>query len=345
MSDSSAAAARPAAAPASGERMAVIGSNSFSGSHFVAHALRAGAAVVGISRSPEPVEAFLPYKWGSHDRFSFHALDLNHDLERILAVLDEFEPAQILCFAAQSMVGQSWLYPEQWFQTNVVSMVKLHDRLRTRDYLKRFVQISTPEVYGSTSGQVTEDAPFRPSTPYAVSKAACDLSLLAFHRAYGFPVVFTRAANVCGPGQQLYRIVPRTILSVLTGQKLKLEGGGTSTRSFIHIEDVCTGTLAVARHGRPGEAYHLATDQSVTIRGLVETICRHLNCAFADCVDLAPARRGLDAAYLLDCAKARDELGWVAQASLDRIVTETIAWARHHLEVLRRQPWDYVHQP
>jgi dTDP-glucose 4,6-dehydratase len=325
--------------------MVVIGSNSFSGAHFVAHALEAGAEVVGISRSPETAPVFLPYAWGSRERFQFHALDLNCDLDRIMEVVEKFQPAFVVNFAAQSMVAQSWEHPEHWFMTNTVSMVRLHDRLRKCAFLKKYVQVSTPEVYGNTSGLVKEDAPLNPSTPYAVSKAACDMSLVSFHRAYGFPAAFTRAANVCGPGQPLYRILPRTILSILTGRKLKLEGGGTSVRSFIHIRDVCEGTLRVARRGRPGEVYHLATGRSVTIRELVEMICRQMGVRFSDCVELAPARRGQDAAYLLDCTKAREELGWSPRISLEDTIVETIEWAQKNLEALKAQPQEYVHKP
>ena len=87
------------------------------------------------------------------------------------------------------------------------------------------------------------------------------MNLLAYHKAYGFPVAFTRSANVCGPGQALYRIIPKTILCVLTGRKLRLEGGGSSVRSFIHIRDVVDATLRICRNGTPGGIYHLSTDQ------------------------------------------------------------------------------------
>ena len=127
------------------------------------------------------------------------------------------------------MVAQSWARPEHWYQTNTLAMTRLHQRLRGMDFLKKFVHASTPEVYGSTSGLVSEAAPFNPSTPYAISKAACDMSLFAYHRAYGFPAVLTRSANVCGPGQALYRIIPKTVLCVLTGQRLRLEGAGPAS--------------------------------------------------------------------------------------------------------------------
>ena len=127
---------------------------------------------------------------------------------------------------------------------------------------------------------VPETAPFNPSTPYAVSKAACDMSLMTFFKAYKFPVVFTRAANVCGPGQQLFRIIPKTVFCIMTGEKLKLEGGGHSVRSFIHMEDVVDGTLKAARDGTPPGVYHLATDKNQTIRETVTEVCRQMNVPF-----------------------------------------------------------------
>ena len=326
------------------ERFFVIGSNSFSGASFVAGALGSGAEVLGVSRSAEPDAATLPYRWADHARFSFRRLDLNRDLDALEAALREFAPDYVVNFAAQGMVAQSWVCPEHWYQTNTVAMARLHDRLRRLPGLKKFVHASTPEVYGNTSGLVREDAPFRPSTPYAISKAACDMNLLAFHKAYGLPVALTRAANVCGPGQQLYRIIPKTILSILTGKKLRLEGGGQSVRSFIHIHDVVEATLQIARRGAPGEIYHLATDRNQTIRALVEEICRQMGAAFDDCVEIVEGRLGQDAAYLLDSTKARTQLGWLPRRTVEDAVRDTIQWMRQHLDRLRQLPAEYVHR-
>ena len=327
------------------ETFVVLGSNSFSGATFVAEALSDGARVIGISRSPEPDEALLPYRWGACDRFTFHALDFNRDLDAIEAVIRVARPEYVVNFAAQSMVAQSWEHPDHWYQTNVVSTARLVDRLKKLEFLKKFVQVSTPEVYGSTSGLVKETAPFNPSTPYAVSKAACDMNLQAYRKAYGFPVAFTRAANVCGPGQPLYRIIPRTVYCVLTGQKLKLEGGGTSVRSFIHMADVSRGTLDVARAGIPGDVYHLATDKNQTIREVVDEICRQLGARFEDAVETTPPRLAQDPAYLLDCTKARTEFGWEPKRTVSDVIAETIQWLRKNLGRLKHVPADYVHKP
>jgi len=330
------------------EKIFVIGSNSFSGATFAACALEQGAEVVGISRSAEPNAAFLPYRWldaAQQKRFRFAQLDLNHDTDRIIELIGEFRPQCVVNFAAQSMVAESWLHPEHWYQTNVIANVRLHEALRKLDFLERYVHVSTPEVYGSCSGEVREDAPLNPSTPYAASRAACDLHLMTFFRRYGFPVVFTRAANVYGPGQQLYRIIPRTILFGRLGRKLQLHGGGHSVRSFIHARDVADATLRIARQGTPGEVYHLSTPLYVSIRALVERIVERLGVPFDQLVEVVGERPGKDAAYLLNSDKARQSLGWTDRVSLDDGLTETIRWVDRHLEQLKQQPLDYQHKP
>jgi dTDP-glucose 4,6-dehydratase len=327
------------------ESIAVIGSNSFSGSHFVNHCLSAGLEVVGLSRSAEPNAVFLPYSDNANlADFRFQQADLNHDLDTLMATLDDFAPSYVVNFAAQGMVAQSWEKPEDWFRTNTLANVLLHDELRTRDYLKKYVHISTPEVYGSCSGLVREHTNYNPSTPYAVSRAAADLSLMSFRNAYHFPVVFTRAANVYGPGQQLYRIIPIAVLNFFTGQKLQLHGGGSSIRSFIHIRDVCEGTLRAARQGNPGDIFHFATSRQISIRDLAALIADRMGIDFDDHVEVVGERLGKDAAYLLDTAQARDALDWSADTSLEAGVDETIAWVRDNLDLLRSLPRKYIHK-
>ncbi len=328
------------------EKFFVIGSNSFSGSSFVGHLLRQEQRVIGVSRSAELHAAFLPYRWsGRVNGFRFYRLDLNRDVDAIAELISSERPHYVVNFAAQSMVAESWTNPEHWFMTNVVSTVRLHERLRVFKFLKKYVHVTTPEVYGSTSGFIDETAPFNPSTPYAVSRAAADMSLRAYHANYGFPVVFTRAANVFGPGQQLYRVIPRTVLSIKLGRKLQLHGGGVSKRSFIHIRDVADATLRIARQGAPGEAFHISTDRIVSVRQLVEMICARMGAKFADCVDVAPERPGKDAAYLLGSAKLRKTLGWTDHISLEQGLDETVAWVDRFYSELKSQPLDYVHKP
>ena len=332
----------------------VIGSNSFSGSHFVVEALRAGHQVCGVSRSKEPDPVFLPYRWSlgasgsliaTTQNFHFHAINLNSQLPELLELVDRVQPSHVVNFAAQGMVAESWLNPTHWYQTNVVSQVALHDALRQRPFLQKYVHVTTPEVYGSTDeGWIREHNHFAPSTPYAVSRAACDLHLHSFHKAYGFPVVFTRAANVYGPGQQLYRIIPRGLLSARTGNPMQLHGGGYSERCFIHIRDAMQATLRLALEAEPGTTWHLSTREPISIRALVEQICKRCGVAFSAVVEDSGERLGKDQSYLLDSSSIREAFGWSDQVSLEEGLTETLAWVDGHLDQLKNLPWTYQHK-
>jgi dTDP-glucose 4,6-dehydratase len=327
------------------EKILVIGSNSFSGASFCSYALQRGAQVIGVSRSPEPVNALLPYKWLSFSQFQFHQLNLIHDLSKLINLIKKEKVDYIVNYAAQSMVAESWLHPEHWYMTNTVATVKLHDELRKIDFIKRYVHISTPEVYGNCSGFVKENHIFNPSTPYAASRAAADLSLRTFFQGYEFPVVLTRAANVYGPGQQLYRIIPRTILFILMGKKIQLHGGGHSTRSFIHIDDVSDATWKIMLNGKNGDSYHISTNCVISIRDLVRNICQKLGCSFEENIDIVGERLGKDAAYHLDSTKLREELNWRDNIDLDQGIDQCIKWVKDYFDVLSKQPLDYQHKP
>jgi len=331
------------------EKFLVIGSNSFSGSHFIKKVLDTGYEVIGISRSKQPLDIFLPYKWGDYNHlsssFSFRQLDLNKNLTEIIDIVNSFKPSYIINFASQGMVAESWLNPTHWYKTNIISQVALHDELRKKDFIKKYIHVTTPEVYGDTqSNWINESSEFNPTTPYAVSRAACDMHLMSFFKAYDFPVIFTRAANVYGPGQQLYRIIPITILSAFSGKKINLHGGGKSIRSFIHIYDVVEATLQLAIESKPGSTWHLSTKESISIKNLVIKICELCDKNFENVVNISRDRLGKDMTYLLDSKAIRDEFGWSDRINLDKGILETIEWVKNNFEVLSKLSWKYEHK-
>lgn len=326
-------------------KFVVIGSNSFSGSHFVSRLIDEKHQILGFSRSAEYDKVFTPYSW-KKDRndFIFVKADVNKDHFLISKKIKEFEPEVIVNFAAQSMVAQSWDFPEHWYQTNVVALSLLIEELRKLPSLRRYVHVTTPEVYGSTTDWIAENTQFSPSTPYAVSRAAGDMHLLTMYRAKNFPVVFTRTANVYGPGQALYRIVPKTILSSLLNRNLLLDGGGTSRRSFIHIDDASEATYRVARLGALGETYHISTNELISIKELVQKIFEKTKGDYEKNVVETQDRIGKDLGYFLDSSKIRKDLNWQPNLSLDEGIRQTILWANENLQELSGKSLNYEHK-
>lgn len=324
----------------------VIGSNAFSGQDFVDLLLDdPSRQVIGISRSPEKPDFMLRYRGhGNVGNFRFRQLDMNRDMDAMLAFLDAERPEYIVNFAAQSEVAPSWEHPEHWFETNTVALARFINHLRRQGYLKRYLHVSSPEAYGSCSGTVTETTPDNPSTPYAASKAAADMLIQVYQKQYGFPALFVRATNVYGGRQQLFKIIPRSMIYVKTGRRIQLHGGGIAVKSYIHIRDVSRGELAILHHGDIGERYHISPDRGVAVRDVVRTICERMGKRFEDAVDVAPERPGQDAAYVIDSSKARRKFGWKPEIDLDQGIAETASWVEANWAEIARQPLDYQHK-
>lgn len=328
------------------KKVCVIGSNSFSGSDFIDYLLEAtDYEVIGVSRSPEKNAVFLPYK--SRDdlnRFSFFQLDLNKDMPGILTLLSEKKPEYIVNFAAQSEVAPSWEHPEQWFMTNAVAIASLGNYLKDQTWLQKYVQISTPEIYGTCEGFVKEDAPMNPSTPYAASKAAGDLMLQTLVKNFNFSLVTIRSTNVYGAHQQLFKIIPRSIIYLKTGRKIPLHGGGEAVKSYIHIRDISRGELLAMENGKSGEIYHLSPSEGIAIIDLVRQICEITGNSFLESVIFVEERKGQDKAYTLDSTKARGKLNWYPKIDLSKGLDEVCKWVQGNWDVIQKMPLDYSHK-
>ena len=328
------------------KKVLVIGSNSFSGIDFIDLLLEKGDyEVIGVSRSEEKPDFFLTFKGRKSENYSFHQIDLNRDLNRFAKLVEDEKPEYIINFAALVEVGPSWDKPEDWFMTNAVAITRLAKLLSGFSFIKKYVHISTPEVYGSCEDKITEDAPLNPSTPYAASKAAGDLSLFTFFKNYNLPMCMVRSTNVYGRGQSLFKIVPRVALYLKMGKKIPLHGGGKAVKSYIHIRDISEGQLSILLEGKSGEIYHLSPDgEGIAICDLIAMICDKMKVRFEDAVDIVGERLGQDKAYVIDSTKARKAFNWQPKISLKQGVSDVIDWVNEHYDEMLKAPLEYNHK-
>ena len=305
------------------EKFLVIGASSFSGKAFCEYARSKEVEVVEISRP---------------------TYDLNLNCLDIANAISDTQPDCVVNFAALNMVAESWTHYADYYQTNLIALSRLVGSWSGALPFGKWIQVSTPEVYGAQNRFLTPDAPYAPSTPYAVSRAAFDMHLKAMFNARGFPALFMRSVNVYGEGQQPYRIIPKTVLKILRGERLQLHGGGTSVRSFIHIRDVADSIYCAALRGQLGATYHTASVQLVSIRELVEMICSILGASFSELVEVCEERPGKDHAYLLDSHLARSELKWSDKITLGEGLPKAVAWFREHAADYADHPLEYQHK-
>ena len=321
-------------------KVLVIGSNSFSGSHFINLLLDKKIRVYGISRSKEYEETFLPYKKNKNIkllRFYKKNLTKKNDIKFISNLVKKNKIGYVVNFASQGMVAESFLNPYDWYLTNTLSQISLFEELKKLKF-KKYVHIGTPEVYGENNSILKENNYFNPTTPYAISRVGADFHLKAICKYYNFPFVITRAANVYGPHQQLYRIIPKTIMTILLSKKIKIHGGGKSVRSFVHIKDVSEGYFKVMKNGKIGETYHLSSDEYISIKFLVKRIASLLKVDLKKFAIMEKNERlGKDTAYKLSSKKIFKELKWKSTKSIDYGIKDTIRWIKEDFNKLKKK--------
>lgn len=297
--------------------------------------------VLGIGRNPLRPEPF-SLNVEKRERFRYHAYHLTYEIDLLLEFLDREQPDVIINFAAQGEGAVSWKHSWRFFETNSMALARLCEELMKRDWLERFIQIGTSEMYGSVEHAAKEDEPIKPTSPYAASKVAFDMYLLSVHRFQNFPMNVIRPSNAYCPGQLLHRVIPRAIISGLTGQRLPLQGGGRAEKSFIHARDLARAIYLVSEKAPLGAVYNAGPAEPTSIRRVVELCAQALDIPFEQLCEIAPDRLGQDSRYWLDSSAIYNDLGWKPEIGWTEGLAEMVDWGRQYSDQLRDWPRDYV---
>lgn len=248
----------------------------------------------------------------------------NSDLVRYL--FEKFDIEYVINFAAESHVDRSILGSEIFYRTNVIGTNVLLE-LSREFKIKKFVQISTDEVYGSLGreGLFTENTPLSPNSPYSSSKAAADMMALAFHHTYGTPVVVTRCSNNYGPYQFPEKLIPLMIINSLSNKKLPVYGDGMNIRDWIFVDDHNRAIDAVFRNGKTGEIYNIGASNEMSNIEIIKLILNHLNKP-ESLIEFVKDRPGHDKRYAIDSTKIQEELSWKPLFKFEDAIQNTIDW-------------------
>jgi dTDP-glucose 4,6-dehydratase len=327
------------------KKVLIIGSNSFAGSNFVNYLLTSNYSVVGISRSKENDQLNSCYKKNKNiSSFRFLKLDLNKNCKKISKFIAIWKPTYILNFAAQGMVNESWKNPIDWYQTNIISQTKLFEDIKNFSFIKKYINFSTPEVFGNNKNKLKENMDFNPSTPYAISRAAFDNHLISSSKYSKFPIIITRTANIYGPHQQFYRVVPKAIISFLYNKVFYLDGSGKSKRSFIYMDDVSEALIKIMLHKNPKNSYHISTKKFITIETLVKKIASLMKIKSNNLIKKkSKDRLGKDYIYKLDSNLIQNDLNWINKTNLDKGLKKTILWIKNDYNKYQPKDMKYHH--
>jgi dTDP-glucose 4,6-dehydratase len=261
---------------------------------------------------------------------------------RMVEILAQERPDQVLHLAAESHVDRSIAGPRDFVETNVLGTYNLLEaargywmslKERARETF-RFLHVSTDEVYGSlgADGLFHEETPYDPSSPYSASKAASDHLAKAWYRTYGLPVVVSNCSNNYGPYHFPEKLIPLVTLNALEAKPLPVYGRGDNVRDWLFVEDHARALALIAEKGRPGETYNVGGRNERTNLQVVEAICDTLDRLVPtdrprrELITFVADRPGHDHRYAIDAKKLETELGWRAQETFETGLEKTIRW-------------------
>ena len=232
----------------------------------------------------------------------------------------------VLNLAAESHVDRSILGPGIFVETNVGGTQNLLEVARHAG-VKRFVQISTDEVYGSLGpeGRFSEGSPLKPSSPYSASKTAADLIALSYFHTFKLDVLVTRCSNNYGPYQFPEKLIPLMIANALEGKRLPVYGDGQQIRDWIHVEDHAAAILAALEKGKAGEVYNIGSDNEWANLSIVREVLKAVGKP-ESLIEFVKDRPGHDRRYAIDARKAHDELGWTPKIAFRDGLQRTVEW-------------------
>jgi dTDP-glucose 4,6-dehydratase len=233
----------------------------------------------------------------------------------------------VVHFAAETHVDRSIQSASDFLTTDVIGTFVLLEAARRATHLKRFVQISTDEVYGSVpSGFSTETDELKPRNPYSASKAGADRLAYSYFATYGVPVIITRASNNYGPYQFPEKVIPLFVTNAIDGRQLPLYGDGLNVRDWLHVDDHCRALDLLIDRGADGEVYNVGGGNEVRNVDLTHRILE-LTERPASLIQPVRDRPGHDRRYALDTSKARG-LGWSPKVDFADGLSRTVEWYR-----------------
>ena len=235
----------------------------------------------------------------------------------------------VINFAAQTHVDKSIVSPDAFIETNIKGTFNLLETA-LKNGIKKFIQISTDEVYGSIDeGYFTETSPLKPNSPYSASKASADLIALSYFKTYGLNVIVTRCSNNYGPNQFPEKLIPFFITRILNDKTVPLYGDGLNVRDWLYVYDHCSAIEKVLLNGRAGEVYNIGGHCEKTNLEVVKIILDYFKMD-ASKIEFVPDRLGHDRRYAIDNTKIVTELGWMPVMNFEDGIKSTIEWYVNH---------------
>ena len=311
-------------------KLLVTGGLGFIGSNFILNTLKNNEKISITNIDAELLGSDHNNLLGLKNSSNYHFVKGNITNRNLMEKLIESSDI-VVNFAAESFVDRSILDANQFLVSNIRGTYTILEILRKQK--KRFIQISTDEVYGSLENDsATEEYRFNPSNPYAATKASAELLVNSFVKTYDLDCVITRCTNNYGPRQFYEKLIPKTIFLANNNKKIPIYGKGKNIRDWIFVDDHCDAVYNVLMNGESGQSYNISANNEIDNISLVKKILEIMDKS-SDLINFVEDRPGHDLRYSLDSTKIRNSLGWNNKTNFDDAIRKTIDWVLNQSDI------------
>ena len=313
------------------KKVIVTGGLGFIGSNLIELLLKKNYSVLNIDKVTYSSNFYNIKEFKNCKNYNFLKLDIKD--KKLFKILNNYKPSGIFNLAAETHVDRSIDKPENFINSNIVGVYNLLECFKrySKQKKSKLIHISTDEVYGDIlSGRTNEKYPYRPSSPYAASKAASDHLVNSYIRTYNLPAIVTNCSNNYGPKQHPEKLIPKLIFNIINNKPLPIYGKGTNSREWIYVKDHCEALYKVFLKGKIGEFYNIGSNKNLNNLQVTKEILKQSK-KFIDLgnnvkINFVKDRPGHDVRYALNSHKIKKELGWFPKINFKNGIELTLKW-------------------
>ena len=313
------------------KKIIVTGGLGFIGSNLIDLLIKKKYSVINIDKVTYSSNFYNVKKYKDSKNYKFIKCDIGN--KKIKKILLKYKPICIFNLAAETHVDRSIDNPNNFIQSNIVSVFKLLEYFKeySKKYKSKLIHISTDEVYGDILlGRSSENYPYNPSSPYAASKAASDHLVNSYVKTYNLPAIITNCSNNYGPKQHPEKLIPKIIYNILNNKTVPIYGTGKNSREWIYVKDHCEALLKIFLKGKIGEFYNIGSNNNLNNLNVTKEILsfaqKLIKIGNKVKINFVKDRPGHDMRYALDSSKIKKQIGWYPKTTFKKGIKLTFEW-------------------
>ncbi len=315
------------------EKIIVTGGLGFIGSNLIELLLNKGCEVVNIDKVNYSSNFYNTLEFKKNKNYKFYKCDLNN-YKKLDSIVNKFKPTCIFNLAAETHVDRSIDNPKSFIESNILgvyNLLEIFKKFSKNSQKTKLIHVSTDEVYGDIlKGRSSEKSSYKPSSPYAASKASSDHLVYSYVRTYNIPAIITNCSNNYGPKQHPEKLIPKIIYNIINNKNLPIYGNGKNSREWIYVKDHCEALIKVSKKGKVGEFYNIGSNNNLDniqiCRALLKITKRKIKVGSKVKIKFVKDRPGHDLRYALNSQKIKDKLKWSAKKDFLTGLEDTVNW-------------------